>query len=66
MTKILNKNQFSIFSILKESKKDIKELQEILLVRYMKETVQPIVDQIEVNLYAGRYDFNDSSPPISN
>lgn len=31
----------------------------------MSETIGPIVESIENNLYAGRYGFNDSSPPIS-
>lgn len=51
--------------VIKESKKNVKELQEVLLRQYMEETIGPIVDDIEVNLYAGRYDFNDSSYPTS-
>jgi hypothetical protein len=31
----------------------------------MIETISPIVDAIENNLYSGKYDFNDSSPPTS-
>jgi hypothetical protein len=31
----------------------------------MTETIGPIVDSIENNLYSGKYDFNDSSPPTS-
>jgi hypothetical protein len=31
----------------------------------MIETIGPIIDSIENNLYSGKYDFNDSSPPTS-
>lgn len=51
--------------VIKESRKNVKELQEVLLRRYMQEAVGPIVDSIEENIYAGRYDFNDSSAPTS-
>ena len=43
----------------------VKELQENLLNRYMQEAIGPIVDSIEENLYSGKYDFSDSSPPAS-
>ena len=46
-----------------ESKKNVKDLQESILNQYMVEAIGPIVARIENNLYAGRYDFNDSSPP---
>ena len=32
----------------------------------MIETIGPIVDSIENNLYVGRYDFTESSPPTGN
>ena len=53
------------FPNVKESKKNVKEQQDLLLKQYMLESIGPIVDSIENNLYAGRYDFNDSSKPIS-
>jgi hypothetical protein len=43
----------------------VKELQDNLLNRYMQEAIGPIVDSIEENLYSGKYDFSDSSPPES-
>jgi hypothetical protein len=61
---ILKRLCFNFFD-LKESKKNVKEQQDILLKQYMLESIGPIVDSIENNLYAGRYDFNDSSKPIS-
>lgn len=44
----------------------VKELQDDLLRKYMEEAIGPIVDSIEENLYAGKYDFSDSSSPSSN
>ena len=54
-----------IEQVIKESKKKVKELQDSLLKQYMIESVGPIVDSIETNLYIGRYDFTESSPPKS-
>ena len=48
---------------IKESKKNIKELQDALIQQYIKESVDPIVETIETNLYMGRYDFTESSQP---
>jgi len=54
-----------IDQVIKEIKKNVKDLQDALLKQYMVETVGPIIDSIENNLYVGRFDFNDCSPPIS-
>jgi hypothetical protein len=54
-----------ILIILKEAKKNIKELQDLLLKQYMTEVITPIVDSIEGNLYVGKFDFMDSSQPTS-
>lgn len=55
-----------IDQVIKESKKNVKDLQDSLLKQYMIETIGPIVDSIESNLYVGRYDFTESSPPTGN
>ncbi len=52
-----------IDQVVKESKKNVKDLQDSLLKQYMIETIGPIIDAIQDNLYAGRYDFNDCSAP---
>lgn len=54
-----------IDQVIKESKKNVKDLQDSLLKQYMIETIGPIIDSIENNLYVGRYDFSDSSPPTA-
>ena len=50
---------------LKEGKKNIKELQDLILKQYMTEVISPIVDSIEGNLYIGKFDFMDCSQPTS-
>lgn len=49
--------------VIKESKKKVKELQDSLLKQYIHDIVKPISDSIEENLYAGKYDFANSSTP---
>ena len=57
---------FKLFDqVFRESRKNVKEMQDNLLKEYIKEAINPIVDQIEKNLYAGRFDFRDCSKPIS-
>ncbi|CAF0899139.1 unnamed protein product [Brachionus calyciflorus] len=51
--------------VIKESKKNLKELQDMLLKQYVSEATKPIVDNIESNLYAGRYDFSECSAPLT-
>lgn len=52
--------------ILKESKKNVQEQQDMVLKQYQQEVINPIVQSIETNLYIGHYDFTDSSTPTSN
>lgn len=59
------KKNFFIEYLFKESNKKVDELKEALLKQYMVETIKPITSNIETNLYIGKYDFTDSSPPIS-
>ena len=54
-----------IDQIIKQSKKNVKELLDTLLRQYLHETIDPVVESIESNLYSGRFDFNDCSPPTT-
>lgn len=57
---------FKLFDqVFRESRKNVKDMQENLLKEYIKEAINPIVDQIEKNLYAGKFDFRDCSKPTS-
>lgn len=56
---------FDIFNLVKETAKNVKELQEALINQYKIETIKPMITNIETNLYIGKYDFSDSSPPTS-
>lgn len=63
---IIAKHKYKqIDQVIKESKKNVKDLQDALLKQYMLETVGPIIDSIETNLYVGKFDFSDCSPPIA-
>ncbi|RNA35853.1 exocyst complex component 2 isoform X1 [Brachionus plicatilis] len=57
---------FKLFEqVFRESRKNVKDLQDNLLKEYVKEAINPIVETIEKNLYAGKFDFRDCSKPLT-
>lgn len=44
--------------------KNVKDIKEAIINQYMLETIKPITLSIETNIYMGKFDFSDCSPPI--
>jgi vacuolar-type H+-ATPase subunit C/Vma6 len=61
---IKSHNYKHIDQIIEKINKSVKDLKDAILNQYMIETIKPITSSIELNIYMGKYDFNDCPKPI--